>query len=421
MIADGIASASGGTVYQGQGQHVLQAHNLLLTAAAAAVCERRRGREWWILPRSTDFWENIVLGDWVTQLRPTQRDREYVEEFRMSYPTFNHLCELLEPYLERQDTPMRPAISVKKRVAIALYRLAHTTCFKRVARLLACGRSTAEDICAEVNEAIVEHLRDEYVSFPTGDRLRAVMSGFESKRQGKGLPMVAGAVDGSHIPYHPPDRDHADFCNRKGWYSILLQGCVDDKGLFTDFYVGWPGRAHDARVWKESPLYAWARDGDVLRDVGPRDICGQPVYPVILGDAAYPCDTFCLPPFKGRVSSDRDWFNEMQSSARQCVECAFGRLKSRFRILTIPVKYKKVEHRVMQVAACCILHNFVEMHGEHYDERWEDQIDPKYKEDLDEPDPPEYEDNATGNSVRDAFVQYMSQHKPEGWVRRPGR
>jgi hypothetical protein len=38
----------------------------------------------------------------------------------------------------------------------------------------------------------------------------------------------------------------ADYYNRNGWHSIILQGTVDHRGHFIDFYVGWPGWAYDA-------------------------------------------------------------------------------------------------------------------------------------------------------------------------------
>ena len=50
------------------------------------------------------------------------------------------------------------------------------------------------------------------------------MAGFERKT---GFPMCAGAIDGTHIPVVGPVSYPTDYYNRKGWYSIVLQGLVD--------------------------------------------------------------------------------------------------------------------------------------------------------------------------------------------------
>ena len=67
-----------------------------------------------------------------------------------------------------------------------------------------------------------------------------------------GFPQCVGSVDGTHIPIVSPRECPADYYNRKGWHSIILQGTVDHAGRFIDVYVGWPGRVHDARVFSNS-------------------------------------------------------------------------------------------------------------------------------------------------------------------------
>ena len=51
-------------------------------------------------------------------------DQQWRENFRMSRATFNYLCCELRCELEKKSTRMRSAVSVERRVAIALWRLA---------------------------------------------------------------------------------------------------------------------------------------------------------------------------------------------------------------------------------------------------------------------------------------------------------
>ena len=73
-----------------------------------------------------------------------------------------------------------------------------------------------------------------------------------------------GAVDGSHIPITRPVHNQADYYNRKGFHSIILQAVVDYRYMFIDICVGWPGRVHDARVLYNSSLYSKASNGTLF-------------------------------------------------------------------------------------------------------------------------------------------------------------
>ena len=84
-----------------------------------------------------------------------------------------------------------------------------------------------KDVCT----AIVSNLLPKYIRTPCGDNLKDVIDGFEHKW---GFPQCAGAVDGTHIPSVPRGMSDADYYNRKGWHSVLMQGVVNHLGHFTN-------------------------------------------------------------------------------------------------------------------------------------------------------------------------------------------
>ena len=45
--------------------------------------------------------------------------------------------------------------------------------------------------------------------------------------------------------------------NRKSYHGVVMQALVDDKYLFRDIVVGWPGSVHNARVFSNAELYPW--------------------------------------------------------------------------------------------------------------------------------------------------------------------
>ena len=90
--------------------------------------------------------------------------------------------------------------------------------------------------------------------------------------------------------------------------------------------------------------------------------CDVPI--MLVADSAYPLLPWLMTRFKGNVNLNDSQvkFNYQMSRVRMVVECAFGRMKSRFRCL----KKKSetyLEYLPSKVATCncCVLHNLCEM------------------------------------------------------------
>ncbi|KAG6936616.1 hypothetical protein G0U57_012001, partial [Chelydra serpentina] len=192
-------------------------------------------RRCWARETSTDWWDRIVLQVW--------DESQWLRNFRMRKCTFMELCELLSPALKRQDTRMRAALTIQKRVAIALWKLATPDSYRSVANQFGVGKSTVGVAVMQVARAIVDLLLHKVVTL--GD-VQAIIDGFAAM----GFPNCGGAIDGTHIPILGPEHQGGQYINRKGYFSMVLQALVDHKGRFTNINVGWPGKVHDARVFK---------------------------------------------------------------------------------------------------------------------------------------------------------------------------
>ena len=66
-------------------------------------------------------------------------------------------------------------------------------------------------------------------------------------------------------------------------------------------------------------------------------------------------------------SNEEVVFNAMLRSARNPIECAFGRLKGRWHVLTKKMDYK-LEMIPTIICACFVLHNFCERHSVYINE-----------------------------------------------------
>jgi hypothetical protein len=258
---------------------------------------------------------------------------------------------------------MREAISVEKRVAVTVWKLATNIEYRTLSALFGIGRSTVGDITIETCKAIAK-LLPRYVKIPKGDSLKEVVKGFE---ECWGFPQAAGAIDGSIIK---PKDSASDYYNRKGYYSIIVQALVDFRGLFLDAYIGWPGKVHDARVFVNSSLYQKGTSGSLFPDT-TKKLHGIDVPLVILGDPAYPALPWLMKPFPENEHTTREQkiYNYRQSRARMVVENAFGRLKGRWRCLL-----KRIDCDLSNVsdivASCIILHNICETYGDNCLEEW---------------------------------------------------
>ena len=320
----------------------------------------------------------------------------------MSKETFLFLSEKLKPLIQRKDTRLRNALCVSHRVAITLWCLATCGEYRTIGHLFGVARSTVCVIVHDTCEAIVKLFRSKYIQFPTGENLQQVIYGFESKWQ---MIQCAGAIDGCHIPVKPPAQNHTDFYNRKGWYSIILQGVVDHNYLFTDVMVGWPGSVHDARVLANSNLYYKAINKKKLNSNHIK-ILGKDIYPYLLGDSAYPLNTWLMKPFPHNsvLSDSQKSYNYRLSRARIVVENAFGRLKARWRRL-LKQNDMNVAYVPQVVMACCILHNICEIHGDTFVESWLSTVE----QGLDEPT-----SSATqaatweAKDIRDTLLEYFN-------------
>jgi hypothetical protein len=271
---------------------------------------------------------------------------------RMDVGTFEYLCTTLAPMLLRQDTNMRSAIPVHVKVAVAISRLATCNSMQSLADLYMIGLFSSQLAVSQFCLAMKFLLLKRFIRWPSTAVMDKLAEEFQEIHQ---IPYVVGVVDGSHIPIVAPRLHTADYYNRKGFHSVLLQGVVSSKCIFWDFDIGWAGSMHDANLWARS-------------DIGQFCEVGRLSPYALVGDAAYPCRPWMLTPYKGHkdvLSREEYHWNYVQSSIRMCVERAFGMLKGRWRILLKRIDVA-LENVLDLVSTCLMLHNICIVFGDEF-------------------------------------------------------
>uniref|UniRef100_UPI00358E9383 uncharacterized protein isoform X1 n=1 Tax=Myxine glutinosa TaxID=7769 RepID=UPI00358E9383 len=350
--------------------------------------------------RTHSLWTHLTSSDWWDRVACNFTDAQWVENFRMSRETFDYICHNLTPVLQRSDTRFRLCIPVRKRVAVALWKLATNAKYRSVGHLFGVGRSTVCKCVQEVCKAITEILMPIHIPIPSAEHFAEIAEHFEQVWE---MPQCVGAIDCTHIPIIAPQEYHYDYVNKKDWHSVVLQVVVDGQSLFWDLCAGFAGSANDSHVIRHSKLWTLASAGNLLPPDTKR-IAGQDVGYYIIGGSAYPLQTWLMRPIpdRGRLTNCQHQYNLKLRLTRSVIEDAFKRLKGRWRCL---LKRNDCDlHLVVNmITSCCVLHNLCEEHQDDFHEEW--LIDKELAQPvhvLPETCPTE------GNSIRDALVEYLS-------------
>ena len=114
----------------------------------------------WVLERPQFWFEHMVLSHYENNI--------WREHFCISKQTFRFVSDLVRPHLARQDTNMRKAIPVEKRVAVALWSLATGNSYRSTGLVFGVGRCTAMNLKDKFCSALLLSAND-FIKFPKGE------------------------------------------------------------------------------------------------------------------------------------------------------------------------------------------------------------------------------------------------------------
>lgn len=374
------------------------ANECLTILTAAMIRARNRQRRGiarspyaWSVPRPVESWFDLHYYD-------ARIPQDFFrQQLRVTRNTFNRILNMLGHRLVRQQSRFRDPLPPEKILALGLYRLGHGNSYVSIGPSFNVGKSTVIEAVQDVVEALYE-LRNEYIKFPeTEAETLAATETFEELSE---LPNIVGAIDGSHVRIIAPKDSAVDYFSRYQQYDFIIQAVVNGRKLFLDFACGFPGNMHDARVLRRSAIFRKAERGEILSAPTVHINGRHELRPYLVGDSAYPLSPWLMKPYpEGTRDRDEIKFNKELSSARVKVECAFGLLKSRRRVLQKCFD-SSIEFAVKNAIACAVLHNLCILWGDDWEE--EDNDD-------DNPCPPNVGPNVIrdGDNMREILKDYI--------------
>lgn len=249
-----------------------------------------------------------------------------------------------------------------------------------------------------------------YIRLPKHkSEMQRIVGEFEAKF---GLPQAFGCIDGTHIKIKRPVENSQDYFSYKQYFSLNVQAVCDSKGYFLDVECMWPGSVHDAKVFPNSGINKKLRDGElpVIWQTLTNKSTKIPNY--LIADPAYPLTTYCIKEYDSCSTNEQVIFNTMLRSARNQVECAFGRLKARWALLTKTVDLK-LESVPTVIYACFVLHNVCEQNKVTVDDKsLKEQINLMKQNEQqfkNNPDPIYSYNEGEGEIVRSSLLKILKQ------------
>jgi hypothetical protein len=260
---------------------------------------------------------------------------------------------------------------------------------------------------------MVEHYFTQFVAMHTGERLKKGMQVYQML----GFPGCLGSGDVTHVLWDKCPVQLANLCKGKeGSPSLGYFVLVDHHKYIQYCSNGFEGATNDKTIANVDKMVQSFREGAVndviyyiLDENGELTQCRGGY---MLTDNGFH-EEFCfVDPFSNRYGFDYIHWSEWLESIRKDVECTFGILKRRFRILKQRMEFHDRGFIDNIFKVCCILHNMIlvsdgnmvdEMMSEEY---WE-QMDPD-QEDIEDLAEVVVEDD--GESKDEKAAQYVAAY-----------
>ena len=319
------------------------------------------------------FERDLVETDNDQGVRPWLQDDEFLAKYRMHRESFHGLVGKIK------DHPVfQPSLFCRKKQAPVEHQLMVFLAYlgtsgsgannPRLRNVFGIGRGTVE-VYKRRCTAAISSLRNEAIQWPNVAERKEIALHMMLEHD---FINCIGIADGTLFPltYEPRSKDAPDYHGRKFRYSLSVMIINDDKKRIRAYLSGFPGCAHDNRVYKAMDLAQ-----------NPQKYFGRFYY--LVADSAFSNTSSVVSSFRkpagANLTEEQEKFNTILGSLRVRSEHTIGILKARFPWLqSIPMiitdKVNSVRAILRVIDCCVILHNLLLDANDDVPQAWLDDL-----------------------------------------------
>ena len=240
--------------------------------------------------------------------------------YRFNGNELSTIANDVSPFIDdmyENETLRGKRLSALEHVIIAMKFYGHGTSFRSLGEQYGVGIGTTSRVIHSVTNAIQNAYKD-IIKFPsTHEDCLSISNEFHSVAR---IPNVVGCVDGCLIPIKRPTINEHVFVCRKGYHAINAMFVCRKDLRFTFVDASYPGATQDAAVFRESKL---------------KQAFSNRLIPqgYLIGDSGYGLSNHLLTPVQHPSTIAAINYNKAHRRTRNCIERAFGVLKSSFRCI----------------------------------------------------------------------------------------
>jgi DDE superfamily endonuclease len=304
---------------------------------------------------------------------PWLQEEEFLQKYRMHRESFRQLLDMIKDNPVFQSSGVREQAPVAHQLLLFLFYLGKSGSGANnptLRNMFQVGRGTPDCYKRQCIKAI-RCLRDSVISWPDAKERKDI-----AKRMLHQYDWIncVRVVDGTLFPltYEPRSEDAPDYNGRKFQYSLSTIIVNDDNKRIRHYLAGFPGTAHDNRIYQNRKLYQQ-----------PELYFGK--NQCIVGDCAFENTNHMVTSYKKlykqTLPNDNEGFNTYMGKIQITSEHTIGMLKGRFQFLRlIPMiidnSPNSIRHILRVIDCCIILHNLLVDVGDNIiPEEWCDDND----------------------------------------------
>jgi hypothetical protein len=196
-----------------------------------------------------------------------------------------------------------------------------------------------------------------------------------------GLPGAIGSVDCTHLHWRMCPTELYNYC-KNGKYSyatVAFQVCVNHSRKVMSVSEMFYGAHNDNTINRYDEFVSKVADKKLFQDIEFVVAALDGTVSVLKGvyfitDNGYIKDHYFMMPSKIFMTTKEMYWSEWMESVRKDVECFFGALKQRFRILMNGINYHSKETIEQLFVVACMLHNIILGYDSDGSTDWEKDV-----------------------------------------------